>query len=124
MKAVVSSLLMALPQRAGEMAKELNVQWLGAAAIVGAMALGATATAWYYRQVKPEDLREVSAQLRQISEIQKLMVEDVLYLRRSVCRLQGTPPTRCERRIREDLRDYRQESGTVVRDATDLRGPT
>lgn len=124
MKAVVSSLLLALPERAGKMARQLNVQWLGVAALVGAMALGATAASWYWRQPKPEDIELIKERLETVLDRQDLMVEDVLYLRRSVCRLQGTPADRCERRIREDLREYRHESRAAVRDATDLRGPT
>lgn len=120
MKGALSWIFLALPKQAGELAKELNVQWSGIVVIIGALAVGSAATAWYYRQVKPSDLVKINSRLESIAERQRTMVDDVLYLRRAVCRIQGVPAARCEQRSEEHREEYRQESRTVARDATRL----
>jgi uncharacterized protein HemX len=108
-KALLGWLLFALPEKTGELAKSINVQWLGAMALLGAMGLGAGSATWYFSQVKPEDLESLEGKMDTMLDRQDRVVEDIQTLRRSVCRLQGQDAQKCEERVREDQDRYEFE---------------
>lgn len=133
MKSGLGWLLLAVPRRTGEAVGELlssiNVWWIGIVALIGAMGIGSTATAWWYEQPSPEDLDQIetkidSAIVPRIDAVlyrQDNVIQDVRQLRRSVCRLQGASARQCERRVREDQERYEFELEFETRGLPDPR---
>lgn len=106
LRSLFGSLFLAVPESVSALLRSIPERFQGLTALIACAVIGALGMNWYHGQVKPSDLDRLEGKMDRALDRQEVLIEDVFYLRRTVCRQQGTPAVKCELRLRRERNRY------------------